>query len=70
MTEPTGKVEGRETRFTITINIDNAAFEDAGAEIGAILRKLAWRLENGEAERYGGLLFDSNGNNVGMWSSE
>lgn len=64
--------------FTITIETDNAAFEDviewpAGTpdgkvtEIGRILREVAARLIAGEQE---GTISDYNGNRVGVFTLE
>lgn len=51
----------------ITINCDNAAFEDAPAtEIGRILRNLASDIEDGD-HLEGCRLADSNGNTVGTF---
>lgn len=57
--------------FTLTITTGNAAFDDTGAELARILRKLADRLETevtnrGHADEGG--LMDFNGNTVGSWS--
>ncbi len=53
-------------RYAIKIDLGNAAFEDGneGAELGALLRKLADDCEGvgGGMERF---LMDSNGNRVG-----
>ena len=53
--------------ITITINCDNASFEDAGisTEAGRILRKLAKDLEGGVLGEHENL-FDYNGNRVGQ----
>lgn len=53
-------------RFTLTIETDNAAFDDAPAsEIARILRQLANDMEQDGAppSRF---LFDANGNRVGV----
>ena len=58
-------------KATITIQMDNAAFENEndtnGAELGRILRELAENLENGGTLSAGeGInLRDTNGNRVG-----
>jgi len=55
-------------KLVITINMDNAAFEDAGSEAARILRELAFELESC-AELSNGTnvsLHDANGNKVGM----
>ena len=51
----------------ITINMDNAAFEDfLGSELARILRDLADRIEDGDlADRI--VLRDYNGNTVGQF---
>ena len=55
-------------KLTLTIDRDNAAFDDGndGRELARILRALASRLE-GDAVGFGGdvSLFDLNGNRVG-----
>ena len=56
------------TTFNLTIEANNAAFEDAGAgnEVARILRELADRLEDSplvDGDEY--LLRDYNGNTVG-----
>lgn len=56
------------TTATITIEMDNAAFEDVGpaTELGRILRKLANDIEDGllpESIK----LYDYNGNKVGSF---
>jgi len=50
----------------IEIQMDNAAFEEPGAELelAGILRDLAQRVEAGDRERS---LLDSNGNRVGLF---
>ena len=52
-------------QFQLTIDCDNAAFQDNPSELADILRKLAERLESGQPVD-GYTLRDSNGNNVGM----
>lgn len=47
----------------IEINMDNAAFDEPGIELGKILRDLAKHLENGDLRLR--RLHDSNGNSVG-----
>lgn len=54
--------------ITITIQCDNAAFDDghAGAEVARILRKLAARVDGDSLSDYcGSSLHDINGNKVG-----
>ena len=56
--------------ITITLNTDNAAFEDdPGAEVARILKRLAGELEGVtlDAGDYAKLL-DSNGNTVGRYA--
>ena len=57
---------------TITIDTDNDAFgEDAGAEVGRILRVTASRAEShGIGPRTGHDLYDYNGNKVGHFTVE
>ena len=50
--------------FTIEFETDNAAFEDAAAEIARILRNVAAQVEVGRAR---GLAVDENGNSVGQF---
>lgn len=54
-------------RFTVTIDVDNAAFEeDPGMEVARILRKIA---DIQAAERAdAGTFTDSNGNTVGSFA--
>ncbi len=58
--------KGEEMKITIDINMDNAAFEESGAEVARILRKLAERLYDPQVGE-GGKLQDINGNTVGQW---
>ncbi len=54
--------------FTLTINLDNAAFEEApDHEVARILKDAAHRIENGfYPEHTGGMVLkDINGNTVG-----
>lgn len=51
--------------FTLTLNTDNAAFEDYSAEVARILRTAADRIENGVGA---GSLADANGNAVGSFN--
>jgi hypothetical protein len=56
-------------QFTVTIDCDNAAFEDAGPEfeVARILEKLASNLtEYGPI--HAGILADANGNEVGSFA--
>jgi hypothetical protein len=48
--------------FTVTLNTDNAAFDEPHGEIARILRELADRIEAGKFTRS---LHDINGNAVG-----
>lgn len=56
-------------KFTLSINMDNAAFEDnPGAEISRILKQLVNRFEHKPFwSVYSGGLFDMNGNMVGTF---
>ena len=63
-------------KFTLSINCDNAAFDDLGdgedgsgalPEVGRILQVLARRIEQGRVDT-SGMLRDGNGNTVGQWS--
>ena len=49
--------------FQIEIDMNNAAFEDAGAEVARILKGLISKIENGDFNQR---LKDINGNNVGF----
>jgi hypothetical protein len=55
--------------LTITLETDNAAFEDqCPAEVARILHDLAARIENGLGSgQERGALLDINGNRVGSW---
>jgi hypothetical protein len=53
-------------RVTITIDTDNAAFEDAGFEVAVILRQLAGRFDfASHLPAEGWPIRDHNGNTVG-----
>lgn len=55
-------------KLTVTIEMDNAAFEDGNGgmtEAAYILERLATRLENEGDSFSGALLKDENGNTVG-----
>ena len=56
--------------ITITIQTENAAFEEAGpeCEVGRILAKLAKDLQNGMVSGYK-ILLDANGNRVGQYDA-
>lgn len=57
--------------FSLTINTDNAAFDDddAGPELARILRRLADTLDARIDARWNtGNVMDANGNNVGAWT--
>ena len=54
--------------YNITINTDNAAFEDAGMETSRILRRLADDVESMGLCEY--VLRDINGNRVGNAQEE
>lgn len=52
--------------FRVTIDTDNAAFQDDYNEVGRILRDVADRIEEGSADLRDGIaLRDLNGNTVG-----
>lgn len=54
--------------FTVTIDTDNAAFEDgAGIEVARILRDIAEQVEDARPENSTISVFDVNGNRVGGW---
>lgn len=67
--EPTVTEEFSTSEFVLTVNLDNAAFEDGrGAEISRLLKKLATKLEWNDLKKVdGGKIMDSNGNSVGAW---
>lgn len=50
---------------TIKVKMDNAAFDEPGAELARILRDIAERIESGEVMAF--TLFDVNGNAVGSF---
>jgi hypothetical protein len=53
--------------FTLTIETDNAAFNDGGnAEVARLLREVAERVEDSTTD---GTVKDINGNTVGVWAS-
>lgn len=55
--------------LTVTIHMDNAAFDPAGPEAARILRRLATNLEFSDLTAgYAELLMDINGNRVGLAS--
>lgn len=59
----------RSAKFTVTITLDNAAFElpHYGAEVARILREdLAEAVEHSSADESGSIR-DHNGNTVGAW---
>jgi hypothetical protein len=54
--------------FTLTIETDNAAFEDdATDEVRRILMALSTRVAFDDRGMQGSLVLDSNGNTVGSW---
>lgn len=60
------------TRYSVLVNTEGAAFEDAAVELAHILRKLADHMEAGTAYTDGDVfpLFDHNGNRCGeAWAS-
>lgn len=58
--------------ITITINLDNDAFEKRGTdlELSRILREFAYTLHSAILEPNAGRLYDANGNPVGKWCIE
>lgn len=55
--------------FTITIDMDGAAFEDNPTELGDILRAVADRMDATYTDVADTTpVLDSNGNTVGSWS--
>ena len=57
--------------FTLEIEMNNAAFDHAGAELASIMRKLADRIADRQAFGFeDGYLRDSNGNTCGHWTIE
>lgn len=63
-------------RFCLNIDCGNAAFHEAGgeatdeargAELAAILRRVAERVEDAAPRGDSGRALDSNGNTVGTW---
>lgn len=55
--------------INITINTDNAAFQENALEIRAILEDLGYTLSSSKPGDEGKIK-DSNGNTVGSWSIE
>ena len=59
-------------KFTITIDTDNAAFDDGerGSETARILRAIALRIDGDPVEEptFYATIHDINGNNVGRWA--
>ena len=51
--------------FTIKVSTGNAAFDNPSQELAQLLRQVADKVAE---ERTSGLLFDTNGNQVGQWS--
>ena len=57
-------------KFTLTFNMDNAAFEDGGyEELRSILHEVSQMLDIEEDPNYGPVR-DSNGNTIGEWRIE
>lgn len=54
-------------RFTMTVDMDNAAFEEPHHELGEIIHRLAESLLMGKVDATEGSLKDTNGNRVGGW---
>ena len=53
--------------FTVTIETDNAAFDNPGDELARILRKLAERVGDVDGRHDSGKVMDVNGNSIGEW---
>ncbi len=54
-------------KFTLTITLGNEAMQ-TGSDIAALLRRLASKIDNQDANQLtGGKLMDLNGNCVGKW---
>lgn len=51
-------------RFTLTIDCDNAAFNENPHELGTLVHVVAQRIDAGHT---GGAVMDHNGNRVGSW---
>lgn len=51
-------------RFTLTIDCDNAAFDENPNELDELVHVVAQRIEAG---RESGKVMDHNGNSVGSW---
>lgn len=54
-------------QFTLTVDMDNDAFDRDGAELRRILLKVAKRLEDFDGRADRGAVMDVNGNTVGTW---
>lgn len=55
-------------KFTLSFDMDNAAFEAPAAEVARILDTVADKVLNqGVDDGVGGLIYDVNGNRVGVW---
>lgn len=58
-------------RFTLTIDCDNAAFEDDDSELARIIRDVAKRVEGlSTTAAFEGTASDINGNTVGKFEME
>lgn len=55
-------------QFTLTINCDNASFEDDPHEVHRILLSVARRVLYQGLGTANTALFDANGNKVGQWT--
>lgn len=55
-------------QFTLTVNMDNAAFEDANLELETILNRVTERVQYADLSDLRFSVLDSNGNKVGMCS--
>ncbi len=54
-------------KFTLEIDMSNAAFEDNPSELSDCLRRVRDALWVGASDAGSGTVCDSNGNNVGKW---
>lgn len=56
-------------QFTLTVNMDNAAFEDANLELETILNRVTERVQYADlTNTWSFTVYDSNGNKVGTCS--
>jgi hypothetical protein len=55
-------------KFTLTFDMDNAAFEEPAAEVARILERIADKVAwEGVDDGVGGPILDVNGSRVGSW---